>query len=270
MEPIDMVLELRGRLLELSRSGILLVVLEEDPKSPQERLQGNPESLLCLVSGAETHAHTPAPGESKAQNGLPDLILSSEPKPLMQHMPRPPQSVWSPADMSLASSAVTYASVDTDSEPGKVFWGADEELSDGGFPRVIVYGYDGLPMLPPLPPVVSPTAESPGYVTKSDLEEDPKEYEDDETEDGPVGYPMDGGDDDDVDSSGDDTDDEDEDKEDEEEHLAPTDSAIVIPTDELVALPEGTKPIIPPPSTDIATTGARITFRLQAAISFPP
>ncbi|GKA70542.1 hypothetical protein Tco_0776681 [Tanacetum coccineum] len=28
---------------------------------------------------------------------------------------------------------------------------ADEELSDGGFPRVIVYGYDGLPMQPEAP-----------------------------------------------------------------------------------------------------------------------
>ncbi|GKA07812.1 hypothetical protein Tco_0687036, partial [Tanacetum coccineum] len=34
------------------------------------------------------------------------------------------------------------------SEPGRVFWGADEELSDGGSPQVIVYGYDGLPMQP--------------------------------------------------------------------------------------------------------------------------
>ncbi|GKF73785.1 hypothetical protein Tco_0220117, partial [Tanacetum coccineum] len=34
----------------------------------------------------------------------------------------------------------------------RVFWGADEELSDGGSPRVIVYGYDGLPMQPVAPP----------------------------------------------------------------------------------------------------------------------
>ncbi|GKF37073.1 hypothetical protein Tco_0113831, partial [Tanacetum coccineum] len=40
----------------------------------------------------------------------------------------------------------------------------------------------------PLPPVDSPTAESLGYVVKSD----PEEYEDDETKDGPVDYPMDG------------------------------------------------------------------------------
>nr|GFB67629.1 hypothetical protein [Tanacetum cinerariifolium]GFB68731.1 hypothetical protein [Tanacetum cinerariifolium] len=48
------------------------------------------------VSGAETRVHTPAPGESEAQNRLPDLILSSEPKPLVQHRPPPPQFVWSP------------------------------------------------------------------------------------------------------------------------------------------------------------------------------
>ncbi|GKF16082.1 hypothetical protein Tco_0061000, partial [Tanacetum coccineum] len=39
----------------------------------------------------------------------------------------------------------------------RVFWGADEELSDGGSPRVIVYGYDGLTMQPVAPP-------SPDYV----------------------------------------------------------------------------------------------------------
>ncbi|GJS37830.1 hypothetical protein Tco_0536212 [Tanacetum coccineum] len=59
--------------------------------------------------------------------------------------------------MSSASSAVTYTSVYTDSEPGRVFWGADEEIPDGGVPRVIVYGYDGLPMQPVDPP-------SPDYV----------------------------------------------------------------------------------------------------------
>nr|GEU34752.1 hypothetical protein [Tanacetum cinerariifolium] len=242
------------------------------------------------------------------------------------------------ASSAKVSSAVTYTSVYTDSELGRVFWGADEELSEKGSPRVIVYGYDGLPMLPvalpspdyipgpeepqtpptpqdedehepmfiqphdpdfvpkpiyyeyipledehilpaeeqPLPPVGSPTAKSPGYVAESDPEEDPEEYEDDETEDGPVDYPMDGGDDgddDDGNSSGDNADDEDEDEEDddeEEEHLALTDSAVLIPTDELVLPPEGTEPVIPPPSTDTATTGARITVRLQAAISFPP
>nr|GFB21411.1 hypothetical protein [Tanacetum cinerariifolium] len=41
----------------------------------------------------------------------------------------------------------------------------------------------------PLPPVVSPTTESPEYVAESNPEEDPEEYEDDESEDGPVDYP---------------------------------------------------------------------------------
>ncbi|GKD00878.1 hypothetical protein Tco_1171152 [Tanacetum coccineum] len=41
----------------------------------------------------------------------------------------------------------------------------------------------------PLPPVDSPTAESPGYVNESDPKEDPEEYEDDKTEDGPNDLP---------------------------------------------------------------------------------
>ncbi|GJY69512.1 hypothetical protein Tco_0472494, partial [Tanacetum coccineum] len=152
--------------------------------------------------------------------------------------------------MSFASSAVTYTSVYTNSEPGRVFWGADEEISDEGpkdpqtplvpqdvdkreamFIQPHDPDYVPEPIYPeyipledehvfpveeqPLPPVNSPTAESPGYVAESDLEEDPEEYEDDETEDGPVDYPMDrgeDGDDDDGNSSRDDADDEDEDE----------------------------------------------------------
>nr|GEX76914.1 hypothetical protein [Tanacetum cinerariifolium] len=116
--------------------------------------------------------------------------------------------------MSSASSAVTYTSVYTNSEPGRVFWGADEELSDGVpqdederesmFIQPHDPDYVPEPMYPeyipledehllpaeeqPLPSVVSPTAESSGYVAESD----PEEYENDESEDGPVDYPMDG------------------------------------------------------------------------------
>nr|GEX16699.1 hypothetical protein [Tanacetum cinerariifolium] len=130
--------------------------------------------------------------------------------------------------MSSASSAVTYTSVYIDSELRRVFWGADEELSDEEDEHILLAEEQ------PLPLVVSLTAESPGYVVKSN----PEEYEDDETEDGPVDYPMDrvdDGDDDDGDSSRDDADDEDKEDE-EEEHLAPTNSAVVIPTDELAAI----------------------------------
>ncbi|GKE39912.1 hypothetical protein Tco_1463317 [Tanacetum coccineum] len=120
--------------------------------------------------------------------------------------------------------------------------------------------------------LTSIVTESPGYVTESDPKEDLEEYEDDETEDGLVDYPMDGGDDGDDDdgySYGDNADGEDEDYEEEEEHLAPADSSIVVPIDEPVFPPEGTEPVIPPPSTDI-TIGARITVRPQTSISLPP
>ncbi|GJY11236.1 hypothetical protein Tco_0379421 [Tanacetum coccineum] len=150
------------------------------------------------------------------------------------------QGYREPAVMFFVSFAVTYTSVYTDSELGR-----------------------------PLPPIDSPTAESPGYV----IESDPEEYEDDEMEDGPIDYPIDegeDGDDDDDDSPGNDTDDEDKDEEDEdeedeeeeEEYIASADSAVVVPNVELVSPPEGTEPVTPPPSTDITTTRARITVRL--------
>ncbi|GKD11956.1 hypothetical protein Tco_1196363, partial [Tanacetum coccineum] len=152
----------------------------------------------------------------------------------------------------------------TDLEPGRVLWGVNEELSDDGPPRVIVYGYDGLPMQPPHDPDYVPEPIYPEYIPledeHSDPEEDLEEYEDDESD------PEDG-DDDDGDSSRDDADDEDEDEEEEDEHLAPSDSAVIVPTIEPVSPPEGTEPVIPPPSIDISTTGARITVWLQASIS---
>ncbi|GKF54619.1 hypothetical protein Tco_0164959, partial [Tanacetum coccineum] len=106
------------------------------------------------------------------------------------------------------------------------------------------------------------------YVAESDPEEDPEEYKDDETEDGPVDYPIDGGND--GDDEDEDENEEDEEDEEEEEHLASADSTIVVPTVEPVSPPEGTEPVIPPPSTDITTTRARIIVRLQASIFFPP
>nr|GEY26792.1 hypothetical protein [Tanacetum cinerariifolium] len=246
--------------------------------------------------------------------------------------------------MSEASSAVTCTFVYTDSEPKRVFWGADEELSDGGSSWVIVYKYDGLPMMPvappspdyipcleepqtppapqdedehelmfiepydpdfvpepiyleyipledehilsaeeqPLPPVASPTAKSPGYVTESDPEEDPEEYQEDEAEDGPVDYPMDrgddGDDDDDDNSSGYDADDDDEDNEDreeEEEHLASADftTSISLPpeaeVERLLAMP--TPPPSPLTSLSPPSAGERLARCMDpAALPSPP
>ncbi|GKE17935.1 hypothetical protein Tco_1425512, partial [Tanacetum coccineum] len=96
--------------------------------------------------------------------------------------------------MSSASSAITYASVYIDSVPGRVFWGANEEISDG------------------------------------DSEEDSEE----EHADYPVDGGDEDDDPSDDDDDDDDTDDEDEepfededDDEEEEEHLAPVDSSVV-------------------------------------------
>ncbi|GKA25367.1 hypothetical protein Tco_0711476, partial [Tanacetum coccineum] len=163
-----------------------------------------------------------------------------------------------------SSSIVTNTSVYTDFEPGRVFWGADEELSDGGPehppspdyvpgpehpPSPVEVPYVPEPQYPkylvpsdaeaslkdqPLPTDGSPTALSPSYVVDSDPDEDPEE----DPEEDHADYPTDGGDDDiepsDDDDDDDDTDDEDEepfededDDEEEEEHLAPADSSTV-------------------------------------------
>nr|GEV49346.1 hypothetical protein [Tanacetum cinerariifolium] len=147
------------------------------------------------------------------------------------------------------SSAVTYTSVYTDYEPWRYY---GEDSAETGPLRVIVYGYDGLPIQPVAPPSsdypeyleylapsddeaplkdqllptdASPIAASPNYVRDSDPKEDLKDNQAD--------YPVDGGDGDDEpfdDDDDDDTDDEDpkeEPFEEEEEHPALADSSVV-------------------------------------------
>nr|GEY16007.1 retrovirus-related Pol polyprotein from transposon TNT 1-94 [Tanacetum cinerariifolium] len=211
--------------------------------------------------------------------------------------------IQSQAIMSHTSSAVTYTSVYTDFEPGRVFWGEDEELSDGGPPWVIVFGYNGLPMLPVAPP-------SPDYIPGPEEPQTPPAPQDKDEHDPMFIQPHDPnfvpeliypeyipledehilsaeeqplppvvshtaeslGDDDDGDSSGynaDDDDEDEEDEEEEEEHLALADSAVVIPTDELVSPPEETEPIIPPPSTDTVTRERLARCTTPAALPSP-
>ncbi|GJS88132.1 hypothetical protein Tco_0770768 [Tanacetum coccineum] len=103
----------------------------------------------------------------------------------------------------------------------------------------------------PLPAAASPTADSPGYVPESDLEEEPEEDDEDPEED-PADYPADRDDDDEEEEpSGDDADDEDEDEdedeEEEEEHPALADS-------------------VPP----VHRMTARISIRDEPSISLPP
>nr|GEY02388.1 hypothetical protein [Tanacetum cinerariifolium] len=141
--------------------------------------------------------------------------------------------------MSDASSVVTYTSVYTDSEPWRYY---EEDSAKTRPPRIIVYGYDGLPIQPvaspspyyvsgpehppspdyvpgtehppspveipyPLPVDALPITASPDYVANSDPEKDPEE----DPEDDQADYPADGGDGDDEpsdDEDDDDTDDE--------------------------------------------------------------
>ncbi|GJX89355.1 hypothetical protein Tco_0341369 [Tanacetum coccineum] len=173
-----------------------------------------------------------------------------------------------------ASSGVTYTSISSDYE----------EPSDAGSPRVIVYGYNGLPMhpvdpyveaalqappspdyvpgpeepekAPPLPNYphaadASPTTLSSGYIADSDPEEDPE----DELEDGPTDYPADG------------------DYEEEEEHLASADSTAVSPDVDPISSAKETEPFetdesaaTPPPAY---RTTARMFVRTHAPIPFP-
>ncbi|GJR87638.1 hypothetical protein Tco_0211649 [Tanacetum coccineum] len=79
----------------------------------------------------------------------------------------------------------------------------------------------------------SPIALSPGYVADSDPEEDSR--------DGLVDYPVDGGDDDDDESSNDDEEEEEASEEEEEDHLAPVDS-VVAPVVDHVPSSEETEP----------------------------
>nr|GEW42328.1 hypothetical protein [Tanacetum cinerariifolium] len=139
--------------------------------------------------------------------------------------------------MSDASSAVTSTSVYTDYEPWRYY---REDSVKKGPSRVIVYGYDGLPILSvaPLSPDYVPGPEhppSPDYVSSP---EHPPLHVEEDPEDDQADYPADGGDGDDE-PSDDDTDDEDseDDEEEEEEHLAPANSSTVLIVDHV--LPSG-------------------------------
>ncbi|GKA62237.1 hypothetical protein Tco_0761756 [Tanacetum coccineum] len=189
--------------------------------------------------------------------------------------------------MSSASSTVTYTSVDTDSEPGRAFWPANEELSNGGLEDLQAHDPDYVPgpeepEQAPLSPDYVPGPEYPEYLAPSDeevpMEDQPYDPEED-SEDGPVDYPADGGDDDDDDSSDDDKEDEEaseeeevfkeEKAEEEEEHLAPVDS-VVAPVADHVPSYEETKPFetdesaATPPSPPACRTTARMSIRPEA------
>nr|GFB45141.1 hypothetical protein [Tanacetum cinerariifolium] len=113
----------------------------------------------------------------------------------------------------------------------------------------------------PLPAAVSPTAESPRYITESELEMEENDGDDEKSEGDSIDYPTSGRDndvnDDGDDLSEDDADDEDEEEssdseEEEEEHLAPTVPApalysSVFASEETEPFKEGETAATPPP-----------------------
>ncbi|GKE84783.1 hypothetical protein Tco_1558525, partial [Tanacetum coccineum] len=122
----------------------------------------------------------------------------------------------------------------------------------------------------PLPTIISPTADSSGYVPESDPEEDPKEDDDEDPKEDPVDYPADKGDDsDDEDESFDDDEDDDVDiegDEEEEEHPAPADSTdVALPDVEHAPSAEETELFETDESA--ATPPPHPTYRVTARIS---
>nr|GFB50975.1 hypothetical protein [Tanacetum cinerariifolium] len=121
--------------------------------------------------------------------------------------------------MSSASSAVTYTSVYTDFERRRFYEGSDEKPTKVDSQRVIVYGYDGIPMHPTAPPSPDymPGPEHPPsldympsleHLLSPVYDKDLEDPEEDHTD-----YPSNGGDGDDDPSDDDDDDDDDTDDE---------------------------------------------------------
>nr|GEV29600.1 transposon Ty3-G Gag-Pol polyprotein [Tanacetum cinerariifolium] len=143
--------------------------------------------------------------------------------------------------MSDASSAVTYTSVYTDFEPWRYY---GEDSAETGPPRVIIYGYDGLPIQPVAPssPDYIPGPKHPPSLDYAPLEDQPLPVDASLIAVSPD-YPSDDDDDDDTDDEDpeEETLEEDEEEE-EEEHLAPADSFavpivdLVLPAGEIEAL----------------------------------
>ncbi|GKD68369.1 hypothetical protein Tco_1322459 [Tanacetum coccineum] len=108
----------------------------------------------------------------------------------------------------------------------------------------------------PLPAVISPTANSPGYIPESDPKEDPEEDDDEDPEEDPADYPTDRDDEEEEEPSGyedDDDDVEDDGDEEEEEHPDLTDSVSPPPVHRTIArisipaqIPSPPLPVSPP------------------------
>ncbi|GKF31811.1 hypothetical protein Tco_0101609 [Tanacetum coccineum] len=124
-----------------------------------------------------------------------------------------------------------------------------------------------------MPAAASPTAQSPDYVSESDLEADPEEDDDEDPEEDPVDYPADGGDDDDDEDEPSDDDEYEEvdieaDNDEEEEHPAPADSiAVALPAADQASSVEETELFETDESA--ATPPPHPAYRVTARIYIP-
>ncbi|GJZ25960.1 hypothetical protein Tco_0570213 [Tanacetum coccineum] len=199
-----------------------------------------------------------------------------------------------------ASSVVTYTSISSHGDPlacAVEFFGLQEPDSPEAAPASPDYmlGLEEPEQAPPSPDYVlspeypeylapaddeivaedqpyanyaSPIALSPGYVVDSDPEED--------SEDGQVDYPTDGGDDDDDDDDSSNDDDEEEEVSEEEEHLALADS-VIAPTVDLAPMPFPSKEEVkrllalptPPSSPLISLSPPSAEERLARCLAAP-
>nr|GEU83082.1 Gag-Pol polyprotein [Tanacetum cinerariifolium] len=211
--------------------------------------------------------------DSQTEYQLADMFTKALPEDRFKYLVRRIDIVMS----DLEDSTITYTEV---SSPF-------EDLSDIGSLELVVYGYDGLPMHPPspdympedevlpteeqpLPVTVSPTTNSPGYITETDPEEDPKEDDEDPEED-PPDYPIDRDDDkEEEESFRDDVDDEEED-EDEGEILAiPTPPSSPL-TSYLSSLPHIPSLSLPDsPTNPLAYQAAMIRLRAKSPSTSHP
>ncbi|GJR60458.1 putative reverse transcriptase domain-containing protein [Tanacetum coccineum] len=211
-----------------------------------------------LSRGRSQYVSSPFCGRTRRDHGSRGQTVETKPYTKLSRLEwnsrrRGPEFTWEREDhfqkkvneardyVMSSASTVTYTFVYIDSEPERVFWGADEELSDGGpehppspdyvpcpehppspvevpyvpepeYTEYLVPSDDEAPWEDqPLPADASPIALSSGYVADSDPKEDPEE----DPEEDHADYPADGGDDDDE-PSDDDDDDDDTDDTDEE------------------------------------------------------
>ncbi|GJX45883.1 putative reverse transcriptase domain-containing protein [Tanacetum coccineum] len=241
---------------QLTKSAHFLPIRENDPLDKLARLylnrivarHGIPVSIICDRDGRFTSNFW-----KSFQKALgTDISMSTAYHPETDGQSE--RTIQTLEDMLLVMSSaymrLSYNSrLPPDSKARRAFWGPDdEEISEGGIPRVIVLGYDRL------------RCSNPIYLS-IDLLEDEHEFPAEEQPLPPdersrmvwFDYPIDGGDDDDDDSSGDDADDLGWRKD--ERAISP---------------PKGTLACgLPPPSSDIMI-GARISVSGIGSISLLP